>query len=343
MPLAPLYGHEGLKDRLEGAVASGRLPQSLLLVGPPGVGKQRLGLWLTQTLLCTSRNTGPCGVCEHCRRVADLAHPDLHWFVPLEPPKRPLDEAKKVEWAEGALAEVMATRRQAPLYQRPSGMASHSMASVRLLLRRVLMRPALGRAKVMLVGDAERLIVQEASPEAANALLKALEEPPSDTYVVLTAADPEALLPTIRSRMVTIRVPGLPDSVVTAFLQREMKPALSAQELERRVAAADGSIGCAIAGSRPGDRVRPLGLGKAREPADRYERALAQAPWSARGEFTDLLDAMLLEARSAARARPGRGTIRAVEVLLETRGLAQGNVNPQLLLARALDQLAEVA
>ena len=261
MPLPPLYGHEGLKNRLDGAITSGRLPQSLLLAGPPGVGKQRLGLWLAQTLLCSARNNGPCGVCEHCRRVADVAHPDLHWFVPLEPPKRPLDDAKKLEWVEGTLGEVLAARRQVPLYERPSGMASHSMASVRLLLRRVQMRPALGRAKVILVGDAERLIVQEASPEAANALLKALEEPPRDTYMVLTAADPDALLPTIRSRVVTIRVPRLPDSVVTAFVQQEIRPALSAKEVERRVSVADGSIGQAIASTSAagGPRSAPRG------------------------------------------------------------------------------------
>jgi DNA polymerase III subunit delta' len=320
MPLPPLYGHEGLRNRLEGAITSGRLPQSLLLAGPPGVGKQRLGLWLTQTLLCSARRNGPCGACEHCRRVADLAHPDLHWFVPLEPPKRPLDDAKKIEWAEGALAELMAARRQTPRYERPAGMASHSMASVRLMLRRVQMRPALAKAKVILIGDAERLIVQEASPEAANALLKALEEPPPDTYFVLTAADPDHLLPTIRSRVVTIRVPRVPDSVVTAFVQQEVRPQLSATDVVRRVAMAQGS-----------------------NAAERYERALAQAPWSARGEFTDLLDAMLLELRSRVRSRPSRDTLRAVEVVLEKRALAQGNVNPQLLLARALDELAEVA
>src|SRR2546423_15702427 len=52
MPIPPLYGHEGTRNRLVGAIASGRLPQALLLEGPRGVGKQRLALWLAQALGC---------------------------------------------------------------------------------------------------------------------------------------------------------------------------------------------------------------------------------------------------------------------------------------------------
>ncbi len=222
MPLRPLYGHEGLRRRLAGAIASGRLPQALLFEGPRGVGKQRLALWLAQATLCQDAQGAiePCGSCQPCKLVLSLSHPDVHWLVPIELARKGADADKQVDLAEAALGEEMAARRDQPLYQPASGLASHGIASARLLSRRLRLTPAMARRKVFVVGDAERLAVQAANPEAANALLKALEEPPADTVIVLTSSEPEALLPTVLSRVVRIRVGRLPDSVVTQFAQR---------------------------------------------------------------------------------------------------------------------------
>src|SRR6058998_313624 len=236
MPIPPLYGHEGIRHRLVGAIASGRLPQAVLFEGPPGVGKQRLALWLAQALVCEkpgnpkglpdgrgSGETGkgePCGKCQPCRLVLNLSHPDVHWFVPLELSKKGGDADKQVELVEEALGEEMAARRERPLYEPVSGLAGHGIAAVRLILRRLALTPAIGRRKVVIIGDAERLIPQQGQEAAANALLKALEEPPTDTHFVLTAAEPEALLPTILSRIVRVRMARLPDSIVTAFVQK---------------------------------------------------------------------------------------------------------------------------
>src|SRR2546426_1266277 len=211
MPLPPLYGHEGSRNRLAGAVASGRLPQALLFEGPRGVGKQRLALWLAQLVLC-ERHTGrtsehePCGECQPCRLVAKLSHPDVHWVVPVELSKKGADADKQIDLVAEALAEEMAERRERPLYEPPSGLASHGIASVRLGLRRLVLTPAFGRRKVVVIGDAERLVPQTGAEAAANALLKALEEPPADTVFVLTSSEPDALLPTLQARVVRVRV-----------------------------------------------------------------------------------------------------------------------------------------
>src|SRR5947207_2240845 len=182
MPIPPLYGHEGIRNRLVGAIASGRLPQALLLEGPAGVGKQRLGLWLAQALVCERAGERAgieagegCGECQQCKLVLNLSHPDVHWFVPLELSKKG-DADKQVDLAEEALWEEMAARRQQPLYEPPSGLASHGIAAVRLLLRRLVLTPALSRRKVFLIGDAERLVPQRGADAAANALLKGLRE-----------------------------------------------------------------------------------------------------------------------------------------------------------------------
>src|SRR2546430_6137041 len=204
MPIPPLYGHEGIRNRLAGAIASGRLPQSLLLEGPRGVGKQRLALWLAQALVCEDRGKGKgegCGACQHCKLVLSLSHPDVHWFVPVELSKKGADADKQLDLVAEALADEMTARREQPLYEPPSGLASHGIASVRLLLRRLAPKPAVGQHKGFIVGDAGRLVPQIGAEAAAHALLKALEEPPADTLIVLTTSEPDALRPTMLSRV----------------------------------------------------------------------------------------------------------------------------------------------
>src|SRR5213594_989617 len=347
MPIPPLYAHEGIRHRLVGAVASGRLPQALLFEGPTGVGKQRLALWLAQALMCEAGLGEGCGKCQHCKLVLSLSHPDVHWFVPLELSKKGGDADQQVELVEEALGEEMAARRQQPLYQPPSGLASHGIAAVRLLLRRLVLTPAMGRRKVFVIGDAERLVPQTGAEAAANALLKALEEPPADTVFVLTTAAPDALLPTILSRVVRVRVARLGDSVVTAFAQQELG-VTGQRELAQRVALADGRIGRLLADgegrARGADAADRFLAAVEAGPERRYGFALGLQPFQARGGFTDMLDGLLERLREQARA--GGETEKVVEAIaqvLEARGLAQGNVNPQLVAAVLADDLAETA
>src|SRR6266516_297211 len=352
MPIPPLYGHEGIRDRLVGAIASSRLPQALLFEGPRGVGKQRLALWLAQALVCENPGKGrgagkgePCGQCEPCKLVLNLSHPDVHWFVPVELPKKGADADKQVDLAAEALAEQLATRREQPLYEPPSGLASHGIAAVRLLLRRLALKPALGRRKVFVIGDAERLVPQTGAEAAATALLKALEEPPADTVFVLTTAAPESLLPTILSRVVRVRLARLGDSIVAAFAQQELG-VTGQRELAQRVALADGRIGRLLAdgdGRARGAEASEQFLAAVEAgPARRYGFALGLQPFQARGGFTDMLDGLLERLRE--QARSGGETekvVAAIARVLEARGLAQGNVNPQLVAAVLADDLRE--
>lgn len=337
---------------MAGAVATGRLPQAILLEGPWGVGKQRLALWIAQTLLC-EREGGlgePCGDCHACRLTLSLSHPDLHWFVPVELSKKGVDADKQIALVEEALGEEMARRRERPLYERPSGLASHGIASVRLLLRRLMLTPAMGRYKVFIIGEAERLVPQTGSEQAANALLKALEEPPHDTQFVLTTSDADALLPTVLSRVVRVRVQRVTDSVVTSFVHGE----LSGPESGGRMAAVSNvtrAEGCpgrlvALEGSQRTHNT-PLADALVRaargKPAARYEFALAQKPFEARGAFSDMLDDLVNRLREAVRA--GGETSRLVQAIaqvLEARAQAQGNVNPQLIAAVLTEDLAGV-
>ena len=350
MAMHPLIGHHEARRRLAASFKGGRLPQVILVTGPPGIGKQRLALWLGQLLLCEHPGEEPCGGCRPCRRVLELSHPDLYWFVPI-PRLKAGDSDKQVEEAAELLGEAVAARREQPLYQPTDGMASHPLASAKLLLRRAALTPVEASRKVFVVGEAERLVPQESSPDAANALLKLLEEPPADSWIVLTTTEPERVLPTIRSRAVPLRLSRLPDAELRSFAGMVLHPTPGAAELETMLQAADGAIGSLVSGgeraAKAGQEARALIEAVKSGQVARFERSLKQAPWSARGGFTELLDALATELAGRVKEGPAdqEGSERlttALERVQAARAEAQGNVNPQLLLAALTRELAEV-
>ncbi|HEX7050500.1 MAG TPA: hypothetical protein VF188_09890 [Longimicrobiales bacterium] len=374
--LRPLEGHDAVRLALGRATLENTLPGSLLLHGPAGIGKQRLGLWLAQRIVCTApRETEPCGACQPCRLVLRLEHPDVHWFFPLARPKRVSGPDKLADALEEARAAELEARRAEPL--RPTAPAAEPvgffLAQIQTLRGHAHARPAIGARKVFLIGDAERLVPQEASPEAANALLKILEEPPADAIFILTAADPDALLPTIRSRLLPIRLRPLGEDVVARFLiDQHGAPEAAARSAARL---AQGSIGQALgflpAGDEPGPletlrrRARDL-LAAATTDSEIPRLALAHATPTAgaRGLFSDTLDFLRLWLRDLAAAASGAEALvvnhdaldfltdlvrrlpdaaaavpDALRSVDEAATLAHGNVNPQLILAWLLHTL----
>jgi DNA polymerase-3 subunit delta' len=342
MAIRPIYGHDPLRARITAAQASGRFPQATLLVGPRGVGKQRLALWTAQAFLCEA-DAGPCGTCIPCRQVQAVGHPDLHWFMPIERPKA-ADTDKQVEEARALLAADAAARADTGLWTAPEGRVSYPLASMHLLQRIVSRTPFTARRKIIVLGHAEWLVVQEASQEAANALLKVLEEPPADTTILVTAERPQALLPTIRSRLVPLRVPALPDSDVQAFLKQEM--GVTGRRIATVSAEARGSIGEAVRRGQAG------GSDEHEEAAsallERLERgkgawvpaALGRASYGARDDFQPMLDALASQIRDrmAAQAHDGnvpalKKAVRALKRVEAVRAETRGNVNPQLAVA----------
>lgn len=360
MSIHPLVGHQVAKDQVLRALGESRLPQMTLLTGAPGVGKQRFALWMAQAILCQTAADRPCGVCIPCRQVLGLAHPDLHWLMPVPRPKA-ADPDKLVEELAEAIGEVVAGRRENPLYPAPDGLAGHFVATARLLQRRAALTPVAGRRKVFILAEADRLVPQESSQEAANALLKLLEEPPADSQFILTVADPNRLLATVRSRLVPLRLGRLSAAEVEQVLIAGGRTA--GAELTRIASVADGSPGKALGLSEESAKatravdelLRAITAGA----AARAERALKQGPWAARGDFTAMLDALadtLGEAtrlgtggrprrplpESLTKPRPVAALVAAQERVARAREAAQGNVNPQLLLMALADDLGEV-
>jgi DNA polymerase-3 subunit delta' len=243
-------------------------------------------------------------------------------------------------------------------------MAIHPIASVRLLQQQAGLTAVEGGWRVFIVGEADRLVPQEASQEAANAMLKLLEEPPKRSVFVLTTVDPRQLLPTVRSRTAPVRLNRLTDGEVREFLARHLPGTPAPSVLDARVISAGGLIGAALAADDEdsGKAYRAASelleaIVAGRGPA--LERALRQAPYAARGEFTAMLDALADTLGEAARGALGQPTRRplpealrkhrdpaplldAMGLVSEAREAAWGNVNPQILLAVLGEELAEV-
>jgi DNA polymerase-3 subunit delta' len=216
------------------------------------------------------------------------------------------------------------------------------------------------------------LVSQEASPEAANALLKLLEEPPAATRFILTSSEPGRLLPTVRSRTVPLHIGRLPLEVVGRFLVEQA--GFERVPAERAARLGEGSIGRAL-GFLPDEegtvhlealRVRALEvLAAALAPgrAAGFELAMSFPPAGARA-LTDLLDFVEEALRDLAAAAAGvperavspeaaalivrRGerspidpsdVARTLAVVDRARELARGNVNPQLLVAGLVGEL----
>jgi DNA polymerase III subunit delta' len=356
--IVPLYGHHALRTRLSSAILRGTFPASLLLHGPRGVGKQRLALWLAQSLVCASPlpDATPCGRCQACRFATALAHPDIHWFFPrprLETDAS-LDDVRS-DYADAILERVKASG----LYAGSSGSDGIFVATVRAIVQIASISPAMGRRKVFIIGDAERMVPQEGSEFAANALLKLLEEPPANTFIMLTSSEPGALLPTIRSRVVNVRVAPLAANDVEAFLTDTIvgdalrRSSTTSSSISDRVRIANGAPGhlfestereIAIAGA---ERLLESALSGDRSIELRV--AMAQGSTRARGLFSDTLDELtaLLAARARSAVargddRAALGASRAIASVEEAKALASGNVSPALIAATLIRELGSV-
>jgi DNA polymerase III subunit delta' len=352
----PLYGHAELRSDLLDSFRRNALPQSLLLHGPAGIGKQRLALWLAQTLVCEATTAdGPCGNCRHCRMALDLTHPDIYWVFPLP---RPRDSDYTPNDAKNDYNEARQDRAKAGgVYPPPSGSDGIYIATTRMLLLAASVTPALARRKVFIVGNAERMVSQLGSEQAANAFLKLLEEPPNDTRIVLTSSAAGDLLPTIRSRVAPIRVRPLAGSEVRAVVTHEaFASALKAMGVKESVDAllqrALGAPGSLLASKNDAAlRTRAAAVVDAATSADpsrRYIVALQQGGWGARGGFSDLLDAVTGQLHQAAREAVIAGDsdravryARAVELVEDAKETTLTNVNPSLVTADLVERLAQ--
>jgi DNA polymerase-3 subunit delta' len=256
-----VLGQEPAITALTRALRSGRVHHAYRFEGPAGVGKELAAFAFAQSLLCDGGGPIGCGQCKACERAGSLS---------AEPPMVPR-HPDLLLLARGLYPPALLGLSQPEV----AGIGIEQVR--RIVLARVGYPPHEGRAVVCIIRDADELTNQ-----AANALLKTIEEPGEHMFFVLVTSRPDRLPDTIRSRTLAVRFGPLPEPVVSSILERSGAPTEAA-------ALAEGSASLAL------ELADPEQMAARRDFADAVLRAVAASDLAA------ALD--LLETRSLVRDR----------------------------------------
>ncbi|MBM3939539.1 MAG: DNA polymerase III subunit delta' [SAR202 cluster bacterium] len=209
-----VHGHALAVRYFERSLREGRLHHAYLLAGPAHVGKMTLALQLAAAAECEGVDP-PCGTCKPCRRVASGQHADVR-VIAVDPTGGEDGKGPRTQIGIDAVHDAIG--------------AAH-------------LRPYEGKRHVFIVQDADRM-----SADAANALLKLLEEPPPDVLFLLLSTDAPNVLPTVRSRCALVDLKPLPVAEVARVLREEHH--VDAEHAESLARLSRGCIGWAIEASQ---------------------------------------------------------------------------------------------
>jgi DNA polymerase-3 subunit delta' len=236
-----IIGQHDVKQRLIQTVSGNRISHAQLFFGPQGSGTLALALAYARYVHCTSRNAeDACGECPSCAKYDKLVHPDLHFVYPVALSKDVRVSTHVIaEWRQAFLenpyltldewfGRLEAENKQAVIGTEESGE----------ILRKLSLTTFEGEYKIMLIWMAEKMNLQ-----AANKLLKILEEPPDKTLFLLVPESEDQLLRTIVSRTQLVKVRRIADNDLRdALMQRHQ---LSADDAAKMAYQADGSYAAA--------------------------------------------------------------------------------------------------
>ena len=303
-----------------------RLPHALLVHGPRGVGKLALAERLTQLLLCEHADPAarPCGTCDGCRWYLGGNHPDFRRLEPEAIAKAPAETEGEEEGSD-----VPARRTKQPSL-------FITVDQVRALASFLNLRSHRGALRVALLHPAEDLYL----PNAANALLKSLEEPPAGAIFILVSHRPARLLPTVRSRCVAVPVPIPPQDVALRWLAGQ-----GVQGAERWLAFAGGAPLQALAYAAESlnwERVlkspQPV---DDRESLERLAEALQKIAYDRAFSAFGLPPKYETGAAPAAAAK-ARAWLAYAREMGENRALTRHPLNPRLFSADLLGKIGDL-
>lgn len=222
MQFKEIIGQDKAKETIRGMVTEQRLPHAIILKGKPGIGKLAFANAMAQFINCENPTaTDSCGVCASCVKIRKGIHPDVRFVLPIVSvagtgAKTVTDDLfpmfrekffKKPYFSMSSWVGLMAGENK------QVGIRIHE---IRELKRKMQLKSFEATYKVVIIWNAEKI-----NREAANAMLKLLEEPPERTVMIMTVSDTTQLLTTINSRCQRVQLHRIPDPTMQSFLREE--------------------------------------------------------------------------------------------------------------------------
>lgn len=234
MKFAEVPGNRKLINQLIVAIDQGRVPHAQLIIGPEGIGKLMLALAYAQYLNCTNRKkmdegsdleADSCGECPSCKKMSVLQHPDLHFALPTNDTQtHPRKNSKAPpcidflpEWREYVSSShgMVSLNNWYDFIGIENKQGSINVEDISNLVQVLSYKGSEAQFKVLVIWMAEKIF-----HSAAPKILKALEEPPSNTVFLLITEDQELIINTIRSRTQLLKMERHTLSEASDFLQR---------------------------------------------------------------------------------------------------------------------------
>ncbi|MGO9338150.1 MAG: ATP-binding protein [Terracidiphilus sp.] len=239
MGFQDFLGNTQTVTHLRESIRAGRFPHSLILAGPRGAGKYTLSLMLAQAFNCLNPTESEglpdfCGVCSNCVRIAEAANLEERVAEAVEA----RDDLRETDKRETRI--LIQTHPDVLIVPPDPPQLLIKMGQVRQVIHVAYYRPPVESKRTFTIFTSSAFM-----REAANSLLKVLEEPPEHTSLILLTENPQELLPTIRSRAVIHRLGALPAAELEALLgtrRRQLKP----QDRALAARLAEGAVGRAL-------------------------------------------------------------------------------------------------
>lgn len=198
MKFKDIPGHSNVVASLRVMVDTGRIPHAIMLSGVSGIGKMKLARAFAQYIHCSNRSNGePCGKCSSCIQHQSLNNPDVHYIYPVKKVKsKGLSSLFYDQWKQMlSEAPLMPPERWLELIEAGNTQPLIFVEESQNILDTANLSPFREEYKIFIIWQPENMKV-----EAANKLLKIIEEPYADTIFILVSNDDSKVLPTIYSR-----------------------------------------------------------------------------------------------------------------------------------------------